>query len=357
VPAAFADLIITYKDDYQLTPIRALFVKTISYLEREIGWAQLPEIAQLAGLADETVAATILVRMAEEGLLIIEKSTGVIRQNPDVKIEHDRVQKISVRNERISVVGSPPMPALGLTPQQLSRLKAIEIDEALSPAPVFELEAWKEINDQTLEEWRLLLRDASRIQRIELCHKLKPHAYLLEGKFNAEGVFTILDRRSRLKIDLGKKHPLVVRLREVAEGMMSGAGEQLAPFGAWDPEECTLRSRIHEWRGWRRKGGGGLSEVFLGVAGIEVGIAVACLPADEETASAILIDNILARLETHQMPFSERLIAEYAEEERQADAVREFKLPAPILTEIEAAAWDSKRWITAYQIAASGDGL
>ena len=61
--------------------------------------------------------AAILAPLADQGLVLIEGE--YVRQNPALIIDGDDARLVVEREEEVGVIGSPPVPVLGLDHQRL----------------------------------------------------------------------------------------------------------------------------------------------------------------------------------------------------------------------------------------------
>ncbi len=342
VPVAIAELTVTREEDRELSPARVLLLETVGLFEHESGRASVLDIADLSGIGDEALMASILVPLAEQGLVLIEGEN--VRQNPALRIDGNQARIVVEREERVCVIGSPPMPARAINRERLRRLAAFDADG--TPA---------EVSNADLDSWRTAYWD-DRTQRLQLREPLQPRMYVLEGCVGEENVFELRDEKHSVRVELPTEHPFLRQLRADARQIIDLCPDLLKPFGSWDAGESELLCSGEQWMRWRKAHGSDISEVILR-GDIDVAVTVRCRPADVEAARAMLLENILAELDTGNGQCRVEEVRQIADRQMQNQLLRGHDLSTPTLAEVESGAWVSGRWELAYRIAAPADGL
>jgi hypothetical protein len=356
IPAGVADLRVTVEKQTTLRPLVSLLLRTIHLLEEESGAATLDELAKFTGLQAEAVEMVVL-RLVDENFVLFDEANRVVKQNPELQIQDNQVRYIAEESREVCLIGRDPFPAPELSSQHLSRSRGILMEEKFASLLELDIDGWKTISEETLKKWRTHLADRAHIQKISLLKKPRPYGYLLAGRYDSEGVYTLLDNRSKVKLDLGNDHPFVIELRELAKEILGSLKTSFWRFGDWNDQEYELRSNVSQWQAWLNEGGSSLSEVRISGGGVQIAITVKCLPADRVTAKEIFFENILERLGAHPGAISDTRLVEACEKEHNHPDFREHEITNPTMSEIEAAAWDRGHWTLAYQIATVEDRL
>jgi hypothetical protein len=289
--------------------------------------------------------AAILLPLVDQGLLLIDSEC--VRQNPALTIDGDQARIVVEREEQVCVIGSPPVPAHGIDRQRLKKLRAFE-DGAASVA----------VSESVLEDWRAAFWDA-RTHRLRLREPLTSRLYVLEGHATGDGVLYLrddLDDELKAFLNLPAGHPFMKDLLAEVQPILDAAPDLLKQFGAWDSEKSELRCTGEGWRRWCGAKGSGFSEVILR-SDIDVAINVICLPVDADAARAMLLEKLVEELDASGGRCTPEHVERLTERHRRSHLLSGQELPTPTISEVESAAWESGRWMLAYRIAETADGL
>ena len=344
VPVGIAELMVTREEMRELSPARVLLLETVRLLEQEGGAAKVSDLANFSGICDEAIMASILVPLIDQGLLLRDGER--VRQNPALTIDGDKARIIVEREEQVCVIGSPPVPVreIEIDRQRLKKLSAFE-NGSNSVA----------VSESTLEDWRVALEDV-RIRRLNLREPLNPQLYVLEGRAAEDGGLYLRDDELKVCLNLPAGHPFLRDLLAEVQPILDAAPALLKQFGTWDSEKSELLCTGDGWRRWCGAKGSGCSEVILR-SEIDVAINVICRPIDADSARAMLLEKLVEDLDASGGRCTPEHVERLTEKHRRSDMFSGQELPTPPITEVESAAWENGRWMLAYRIAATGDGL
>ena len=343
VPIAIAELTVAHEEARDLSPAHVLLLETIRLLEREGGRAKVATIAEFSGIGDEALMASIIVPLAEQGLVLIEGE--IVQQNPALIIEGVDARIVVEREEQVCVMGLPPIPVYGIDLQRLKRLRAFEAEIGAI-----------DVSEETLEGWRVAFWDA-RTRRLQLRETLRLREYVLEGSPTGDSGLYLCDGQNDARLDLSAEHPFMEQILGVVRPILDAVPVLLSQFGTWDADTSTLRCTGEQWRRWCAAQGRDVSEVILQSGSTYVATYVRCCPADGDSARAMLLENVIEELDSSAAPCTAERIEHFAEKQRHGDLLRVHDLPTPTLSDVEASAWDSGRWELAYRIGRAADGL
>ncbi len=342
VPIAIAELTVTCEEVRELSPAAVLLLETLRLFENEGGHATVADLANFSGICDNAIMAAILLPLAGQGLVFIDGE--FVRPNPALTIESDHARIVVEKEEQICVIGSPPMPGLGIDRQRLRMLHAFDTD---TPSVT--------VGEADLDGWRAEFWEAGT-HRLQLREPLQPRLYVLEGCATDDGVFQLCDDQQSVRFHLSAEHPFRKQLRAETRPILEAVPQLLSPFGIWDVEKSELLCTAEQWGRWCAAQGGDVSEVtFQG--SIHVAIDVFCRPADAMAASAMLLSNVLEELDTGSGPCNTTEVERVVNHQRNHTMLLPHDLRLPTLIHVEAVAWESGRWELAYRIARTVDGL
>jgi len=345
VPVGIAELMVTREEMRELSPARVLLLETVRLLEQEGGSAKVSDLANFSGICDEAIMAAILVPLIDQGLLLNDGEC--VRQNPALTIDGDQARIVVDQEEQVCVIGSPPVPAHGIDRQRLKKLRAFE-DGVASVA----------VSESALEDWRATFWDA-RTHHLHLREPLNWRLYVLEGHAIGDGVLYLrddLDDELKVCLNLPAGHPFLRDLLAEVQPILDAAPALLKQFGTWDSEKSELHCTGDGWRRWCGAKGSGCSEVILR-SEIDVAINVICRPIDTDSARAMLLEKLVEDLDASGGRCTPEHVERLTEKHRRSDMFSGQELPTPTITEVESGAWENGRWMLAYRIAATADGL